>query len=319
MTLAGQVSALGLGDIEAVAARIAPDIVRTPLLPWMGDGGADRDLRLKPENLQPFGSFKVRAGLNAAHAARQAGGKTLATASAGNFAQGLGFAARRYGLPLHVHVPDSAARTKVAMLERLGATVHAHDFAEWWRIMETRDAGVADATFVHPVSEAAVIAGNATIGLEIAQDWADVDTITIPFGGGGLSTGIALALKLMGRQVEIIACEVETSTPLTAAFAAGEPVAVERTASFVDGIGSLRVLGEMWPLIERVIDRTVVVSIDECATAVRETALRHRLVVEGAGAAAIAAALRPEFVGRKIVAVVSGGNIDLGTLGGMIG
>jgi threonine dehydratase len=205
------------------------------------------------------------------------------------------------------------------MLERLGATVHAHDFAEWWRIMETRDAGIADATFVHPVSEAAVIAGNATIGLEIAQDWADVEAIAIPFGGGGLSTGIALALKLMGRKVEIIACEVETSTPLTAAFAACEPVAVERTASFVDGIGSLRVLGEMWPLIERFIDRTVVVSIDECTAAVRETALRHRLVVEGAGAAAIAAALRPEFAGRKIGAVVSGGNIDLGTLGGMIG
>lgn len=319
MTLADQVLALDLDAIEAVAARIAPDIIRTPLLRWTGDGGADRDLRLKPENLQPFGSFKVRAGLNAAQVARQNGAETLATASAGNFAQGLGFAAQRYGLPLHVHVPDSAAATKIATLERLGATVHAHDFAEWWRIMETRDAGIAKATFVHPVSEAAVIAGNATIGLEIAQDWADIETIAIPFGGGGLATGVALALKLMGRNVEIVACEVETSTPLTAAFAAGEPVAVERKASFVDGIGSLRVLGEMWPLIERFIDRTIVVSIDECAAAVREVALRHRLVAEGAGAAAIAAALRPEFTGRKIGAIVSGGNIDLGTLSGMIG
>lgn len=318
MTLMDQVLALELDDIEAVATRIAGDVVRTPLLPWQGEGSADRDLRLKPENLQPFGSFKVRAGLNAALAARENGG-TLVTASAGNFAQGLAFAARRYGLPLHVHVPDSAAATKVAALDRLGATVQSHPFAEWWRIMETRDGGIAGLTFIHPVCEAAVVAGNATIGLEIGQDWADVETIVIPFGGGGLSTGVAMALRLMGRNVEIVACEVETSTPLTAAFAAGEPVTTERTPSFVDGIGLLRVLDEMWPLVTRFIDRTVTVSVEDCAAAVRETALRHRLIIEGAGAAAVAAAKRPEFAGRKVCAVVSGGNIDLGTLSGMIG
>ncbi|HVW71254.1 MAG TPA: pyridoxal-phosphate dependent enzyme, partial [Steroidobacteraceae bacterium] len=169
---------------------IRDDIIHAPLLPYAGAGGR---IRLQAECLQPLGSFKIRA---AASALQQLDSTLLergvATASAGNFAQGLALAARRRGVVLTVHFPDSAARVKVNALRTLGARVVEHSFADWWRIMTSRETGGADGTFIHPVCEPAVILGNGTIGLELAQAWPELDTVVVPFGGGGLATGIAL-------------------------------------------------------------------------------------------------------------------------------
>src|SRR5512142_2537287 len=246
-TLADIVNEAPLEQFIRTHELIRGDIIHAPLLPYAGPGSR---IRLKAECLQPLGSFKIRA---AASALQQLDltrlERGVATASAGNFAQGVAQAARRRGVALTVHVPDTAARVKVNNLRALGAQVVEHSFADWWQIMSTRDTGAADGIFIHPVCEPAVILGNATIGLELADEWPELDTVVIPFGGGGLSSGIALALKARSRRVRVIACEIETSTPLAAAFAAGKPVRVERHPSFVDGIGSNSVLDEMWPLV----------------------------------------------------------------------
>jgi threonine dehydratase len=306
------VKAAPLSQFIRTGDLIRGDIIRPPLLPYAGAGGR---IRLKAECLQPLGSFKIRA---AASALQQLDptllARGVATASAGNFAQGLAQAARRRGVALTVHVPDTAARVKVDNLRALGAQVVEHSFADWWQIMSTRDTGAADGTFIHPVCEPAVILGNGTIGLELADEWPELDTVVVPFGGGGLSSGIALALKACSRRVRVIACEIETSTPLAAAFAAGKPVRVERNPSFVDGIGSNSVLDDMWPLVQELIDQVIVVKLTDAASAVRDLALRHHIVAEGAGAVALAAALSPECQGQHVAAIISGGNIDAAKL-----
>jgi threonine dehydratase len=311
-TLADTVRSAPLEQFVRTRELIRDDILRAPLLPYAGAGGR---IRLKAECLQPLGSFKIRA---AASALQQLDstllGRGVATASAGNFAQGLAQAARRRGVALTVHVPDSAARVKVDNLRTLGARVVEHSFADWWQIMSTRDTGAADGTFIHPVCEPAVIFGNGTIGLELADDWPELDTVVVPFGGGGLSTGIALALKARSRSVRVIACEVETSTPLAAAFAAGKPVRVERQPSFVDGIGSNSVLDDMWPLLRELIDQVIIVKLADAERAVRDLVLRHHIVAEGAGAVALAGALSPECQGHHVAAIISGGNIDAARL-----
>jgi threonine dehydratase len=311
-TFADIVSEAPLEQFIRTHDLIRGDVIHAPLLPYAGAGGR---IRLKAECLQPLGSFKIRA---AASALQQLDstllGRGVATASAGNFAQGLAQAARRRGVALTVHVPDTAARVKVDNLRALGAQVVEHSFAAWWQIMSTRDTGAADGTFIHPVCEPAVILGNGTIGLELADAWPELDTVVVPFGGGGLATGIALALKARSRRVRVIACEIETSTPLAAAFAAGKPVRVERHASFVDGIGSNSVLDEMWPLVRKLVDQVIVVKLTDAAAAVRDLALRHHIVAEGAGAVALAAALSSACPGQHVAAIISGGNIDAARL-----
>jgi threonine dehydratase len=307
--LAQQLLAATLDDFNEAAARIAADATRTPLLAFSTDDG--RSIRLKCENLQPLGSFKIRSGASAMAALGNV--EAVTTASAGNFAQGLTLAARRRSIPVTVHAPDTAARVKVAAMRKLGASVVEHPFERWWQILSSREAG--GGAFVHPVAERSVILGNGTISLELASDWPALDTVVVPFGGGGLVSGIALALRAAGRKVRVVACEAETSTPLAAAFAAGHPVRVERQPSFVDGIGSNSVLEEMWPLLEGLVDHVIVVSIAGIRAAVRALALQSHIVAEGAGAAALAAALSPSCGGQNVVAVISGGNIDAATLG----
>ncbi|HET6630374.1 MAG TPA: pyridoxal-phosphate dependent enzyme [Woeseiaceae bacterium] len=299
-------------EFRDAAAHIAADAVRTPLLPFPAGNG--RSIRLKCENLQPLGSFKIRAGASAVAMFGEGPPAAVATASAGNFAQGLTLAARRRGMAVTVHAPETAARVKVAAMEALGARVVEHPFERWWEILSTRDTGADDGAFVHPVAERGVVLGNGTIGLELAEDWPDLDTLVVPFGGGGLVSGIALALRVLGVPARIIACEAETSTPLAAAFAAGHPVRVERKPSFVDGIGSNSVLEEMWPLLRELVDDVIVVSVAEIRTAVRALATQSHVVAEGAGAAALAAALSPTCGGHNVAAVISGGNIDAARL-----
>ncbi len=292
-------------EIGAARRRIAGAALRSPLVP-MDDGRT----WLKLECLQPVGSYKIRGATNVLKSRLERGDRIerIVTASAGNFGQALAAAARGLGLPVTIHVPDHAARVKVEALERLGAEVREHDFAGWWRIMESRDSG-DEGTFFHPVCEREVIAGAATIGAEILEDLPGVEAILVPIGGGGLACGIAQAVKAKRPGCRILGVETDTCTPLKAALAAGAPVTVDRRATFVDGLGSTRVLDAMWPLLERLIDDVLVVSIEEVETAIRTVAARHHVVAEGAGAAAVAAAAKAQI--DRSVAIVSGGNIDL--------
>jgi threonine dehydratase len=290
-------------EIAQARARIADVALRTPLAP-MRDGRT----WLKLECLQPYGSYKIRGATNVLRARIEKGRPAgVVTASAGNFGQALAAAARRLELPMIVHVPDYAARVKVESLKRLGAEVREHAYPDWWRIMETRETG-GEGLFIHPVCEREVIAGAATAGAELVEDMPDVEAVLIPIGGGGLASGIAQAVRLKRPDCRIIAVETDTATPLRAALEAGTPVTVERTASFVDGMGSTRVLDAMWPLLSRLIDEVIVVGIAEVEAAIRRLAAEHHVIAEGAGAAALAAAEKAAVA--RSVAIVSGGNID---------
>ncbi len=303
-----------LVEIEAARERVAGAAIRTPLIRF-DQHEIPGEIYLKLENLQPIGSFKLRGASNAM---AKAGPEKLAhgvyTASAGNMAQGVAWNARRLGIRCRVVVPDHAPRTKLDAIERLGAEVVKVPFDHWWRVMvEHRYPGI-DGLFIHPVSNPAVIAGNGTIGLEILEDLPDVDTVIVPYGGGGLSCGIASALHAAKPEARVWACEVETAAPLAASLAAGAPREVDYIASFVDGIGGKTVLAEMWPLARRLLAGSIVVPLAEVASAVQRLAVDSRVIAEGAGAASVAAALSGKAGGGKVVCVISGGNIDAGRL-----
>ncbi len=272
---------------------------------------APAEIWLKLENLQPIGSFKLRGAGNAMSLApRERLARGVYTASAGNMAQGVAWNSRRLGIPCTVVVPDSAPQTKLAAIERLGARAVKLPYARWWQVLEDHGYPGIEGLFIHPVSDPAVIAGNGTIGLEILEDLPDADAVVVPFGGGGLSCGIAAALRALRRQARVFASEVETAAPFAASLAAGKPVAVEHTPSFVDGIGGKSMLPEMWPLASQLLTGSLVMSLAQIAAAVRLIAERNRVIAEGAGASSVAAAFAGKAGGGKIVAVVSGGNID---------
>jgi threonine dehydratase len=301
------------GDIRAARDRIAGSAIRTPLIRLAVD--APVEIYLKLESLQPIGSFKLRGATNAIRSLPPDALKQgVYTASAGNMAQGVAWGARALGVPCTVIMPESAPRTKVDAVERLGAKIVYLPYDEWWQTLANHGRPGVPGTFIHPVADRMVMAGNGTIGLEIAEELPDADAILVPFGGGGLITGIATATKAVAPRVKVYACEVSTSTPLTAALAANEPVIVERTPSFVDGIGGRGVLPEMWPLVRPLIDGALVASLNEVARTVRVLIERARIIAEGAGATPVACALSRPPAGRRIVCVVSGGNIDSKTL-----
>jgi threonine dehydratase len=298
-----------LDEIRAARDRIAPLVTRTPLLRLEVDAPAE--IYLKLESLQPIGSFKLRGAGNAiALLGRDELARGVYTASAGNMAQGVAWSARALGVPCSVVMPDSAPRTKVDAVRRLGAAIVQVPYDEWWQTLVDRGRAGMSGTFIHPVADARVIAGNGTIGLEIAEDLPDVDAVLVPFGGGGLVSGIASAIRALVPRAKVYGCEVATSTPLTAALAAGEPVAVERTPSFVDGIGGRGLLREMWPLVRGLVDGALVAPLEEVANAVRVLVERARIVAEGAGATPVASALAGRAGRGRVVCVVSGGNID---------
>jgi len=310
---------IGLAEIRAARERIADLALHTPLVRLNVDD-APAEIHLKLENLQPIGSFKVRGAGNAIRAADP---QTIAdgvyTASAGNMAQGVAFAARRLGVPCSVVVPEHAPQAKLAAVERLGAAIVKVPYDVWWQVLVTHRFDGLPGRFVHPVSDRDVIAGNGTIGLEILDDLPEVDAIVIPFGGGGLSCGIASALVALKPDTKIFAAEVETAAPLAASLAAGEPREIDHIPSFVDGIGGKGVLVEMWPLVRSLIDESLVVSLDEIAGAIRLLASRNRVIAEGAGAASVAAALTGRAGSGTVVCIVSGGNIDAARLAAILG
>jgi threonine dehydratase len=228
--------------------------------------------------------------------------------------QGVAWAARELGVPCTVIVPDYAPETKVSAMERLGARVLKAPFDDWWSaIEESRIEGV-DGLFLHPVENEGVMAGNGTIGLEILEDLPDPDAVLIPFGGGGLTTGIASALKAERPEARVFAVEQETAAPLNATLRAGSPQVIDYRQSFVDGAGAKALLPKMWALVEPLIDGAYEVSLDEVADAIRLLAERTRVIAEGAGALAPAAALSGRAGEGKVVCIVSGGNIDFPVL-----
>ena len=297
-----------LEEIRAARERIAGRVVRTPLVRLEADGPGE--IYLKLENLQPIGSFKLRGALNAVLQVEPAELRAgVVTASAGNMGQGVAWAARELGVPCTVVVPEGAAETKLAAIERLGGRVLKVPYERWWQAIADSAFPDASGVFVHPVQDERVMAGNGTIGLELVEDLPDVDRVLVPFGGGGLSVGIASAVKAVRPATQVSAVEPETGAALTASFAAGEPSPVEYRPSFVDGSGAPRVLPAMWTRANSVLDGAQAVSLDATAAAVRLLAARARVVAEGAGALALAAALEDGVPG-KVVCVVSGGNID---------
>ncbi len=301
-----------LNDIRAARSRLSGIAVRTPLVRFTGDSA--RDIHLKLENLQPIGSFKLRGAANAmalASPAELADG--VSTASAGNMAQGVAWCARARGIRCRVVVPEHAPRTKTEAIERLGGEVIRVPFDQWWQTLIDRGRPGFDGLFVHPFADTAVMAGNGTVALEIFDDLADIDAIIVPYGGGGLACGIAAAARAVSPRTKVYAVEVDTAAPLHASLAAGRPVQVTRTPTFIDGMGSGGLFDDMWPLVQSLLAGSIVVSVAQVAAAVKTLAERARIVAEGAGAAALAAAQDPALDGQRIVCIVSGGNIDLDT------
>lgn len=291
-------------------ARLAGIALRTPAIRLQCEG--PNEVFLKLESLQPIGSFKIRGAANAMlRAPRERIARGVLTASAGNMAQGVAYCARILGVPATVVTPETAPETKLRAVERLGGRIIKVPFEEWWRTFEDRAFPGVDATFIHAFDDPDVMAGNGTIALELLEDLPDLDAIVIPWGGGGLTCGIASVAKALKPSIRVCAAESETGAPLTAAFAAGKPVVVDYRPSFVDGIASKTVFPGMFDLAKELLDGTIVVTLDEAASAIRLVAERARVIAEGAAACAVAAALSGKAGPGKIAAIVSGGNIDL--------
>ncbi len=311
------IAPIAIDRIRAARERIAGLALRTPLVRLHVAGSPE--IHLKLENLQPIGSFKLRGAGNAmACLSDEALARGVYTASAGNMAQGVAWVARARGVACTVVVPDHAPRAKLDAIERLGGRVIKVPFDRWWQIIIEHRFEDLQGTFIHPVCDPEVIAGNGTIGLEILEDLPDADAILVPYGGGGLSSGIASAVRACAPRVRVLACEVDTAAPLAPSLAAGAPREVTYTPSFVDGCGSKSVLAEMWPLVRSLLADSVVVPLAEVAAAVRLLVERSRVVAEGAGALPVAAALSGRAGTGKLVCVVSGGNIDTDKLAAIL-
>ena len=312
-TARSDLSPISVDDVTAARSRLAGVVVRTPLIRFLDAN--DSEVYLKLENLQPIGSFKLRGAANAmAVAGERALRNGVYTASAGNMAQGVAWCARELGVRCRVIVPDTAPKAKTDAIERLGGEVVKVTFGEWWETLVNRGHKSMDGYFVHPFADPAVMAGNATIAMEIFEDLRDVDAIIVPYGGGGLACGIAAAARTMSPATKIYAVEAETAAPLAASFEADAPTRVTRTPTFIDGMGSAEVFPEMWPFVKSLLSGTIVVTVAQVAEAVRALAERCHIVTEGAGAAAFAAASTGALEGQRTVCIVSGGNIDLNVL-----
>jgi threonine dehydratase len=270
---------------------------------------------VKLETLQPVNSFKIRGAYNAAMSASReevAGG--LVTASAGNMAQGVAYAARELGVSATIAVPDAAPEAKLRAIERLGGTAVPMSFDDWWTVMENHRFDGHEGLFIHPVQNEAVMAGNGTIGLELIEDLPDVDTVVVPVGGGGLITGIASAVKQLKPGTRVVSAQPETAAAMAASLEQNAPAEIDYKPTWIDGAGAKAILPGMWPYLEEVVDDAAVVTLEQVADAVRLLAERLRVIAEGAGALSVAAALAGKAGGGKVACIVSGGNIDFAVL-----
>jgi threonine dehydratase len=305
-------------QVDAARGNIRGAAIRTPLLKLNAElPGVN--IFLKLENLQPWGSFKIRAAVNALCSMDPERLRLgVLSASSGNFGQGLAVAARRMGVAATLVVPEGAAQTKLEALRELGARIIQLPFDEWWTVLTSRRCASEQGTFVHPVAESAVLAGNATIGAEILEDLPECDAIAVPFGGGGLICGIGSVMRRLKPSVRMVVVESAAAQPAAAALNHGRPVRVAHAQSFVDGMGSTTVLAEMWPLLKQIADAAVCVSFAEITAAIRTLAVRHHVIAEAAGAASLAAALAGRAGQGNIVCIISGGNMDAAKLGAIL-
>jgi len=270
-----------------------------------------KTIRLKLENLQPIGSFKIRPIANTVLSRKRAELTAgIYTTSSGNSALGVAWMARRLGVSATAVVPASAPEAKLEKLRRLGARIEVRADDVWWRAIEAGALDDQQGAYIDAVRDPASLAGDATIGVEILEQWPDVEAILIPFGGGGLGCGIACAVRALRPEVKIIACELASAHPLQSAFEAGVPTPTSHDAGFVSGVGYGSVLPEMWPLLRSMIDAVVTVSLAQVTQTIKLLAENNRIIAEGAGALSVAAALAGRYSPSKVCAVVSGGNID---------
>lgn len=316
--------AISLETVRDATARISGVAARTPLIRLDPIDRSSPEVFLKLEVFQPIGSFKIRGAMNAvARLAATDLREGIWTVSAGNAAQGVALAARECGTHASVLVMDTAPAAKLAAIARLGATIVQATHDECWQTVETHRSDRMTGRFVHPFDDDDFISGNGTIALEILEDLPDVDAVIAPLGGGGLLSGIGCVMRALRPEARVYAAEPATAAPLSASLAAGQPMRFENwTRSFVDGAGGRSVLPSMWPLLSQWVDESIVVSLDEVARAMRLAAERCHVIAEGAAGCAIAAAHAPrvrERHHRSIVAVVSGGNIDLSRFAEVVG
>lgn len=310
------VNAPTLAEVRAARERIRGGVLETPVASLRHDGV---EIALKLENLQPIGSFKLRGALNAVRSlAPEELRAGVYTASAGNMAQGVSWAARQAGVRATAVVPDTAPRAKLDAIRALGGVAHPVPPAEWWNAMMQHGHPGIPGRFIHPFADPLVMAGNGTIALELLEADPGVDAIFVPWGGGGLACGIAAAARALRPAIRVYACEVREAAPLRAALDAGAPTAIANKRSFVDGIGGPNVFDEMWPLARALVADSLVVDLEAVSDAVRAIARSARSVTEGAGAVSLAAAMvyaasldpRP----KRVACIVSGGNIDADVL-----
>ena len=311
-------SPLTLEEFQHAQNNILGSAIRTPLVP-LNVALADTEIYLKLENLQPIGSFKLRGAINAM---RSADPKTLEagvwTASMGNMAQGVAWGAREMGVKATVVVPEDAARSKLAAMEELGASIRKIPRDAWFNlILYSHNYPGMTGLFIHPASNRHVMAGQGTIGLEILEDLPDVNAVVTPFGGGGLTAGVASAFRVLKPSTRRYACELDTGAPLAPSLKAGKPVTItaEPAPKYASGFsGAPSVAEEMWPILSSVVDDSLLMSVKELATTIKLLVERNHIVAEGAGAAAVATALAGRAGNGKIACVVSGGHIDLDEL-----
>jgi threonine dehydratase len=301
-----------LEEIREARKRIADTIVRTPLI-RLGLGPEFPDIRLKLENLQPINAYKLRGAANAVAMLTDAERKRgVWTISAGNAGQGVAYAARQAGVPCAVVAIETAPKAKLERMRALGAKLFTVPYSRAWQALEERAFPGIDGTFVHPFDDHNFIAGHGTMGLEILEDAPDVSAVIAAIGGGGLITGVASALKTLKPEVKVFGAEPETAAPAALSFEKGSPQAFKNwQASFVDGAGGQSMFPRMWERMRPLVDGYIVVSLDETRKAMRLLAEKARAIAEGAGALSLAAALTGKAGKGPIVAVVSGGNIDL--------
>jgi threonine dehydratase len=316
--------AISIDTIRDAARTVYDAAVRTPLVPLGVIAPGGPEVFLKLEMLQPIGSFKIRGAYNALRRlspAQLAAG--VWTVSAGNAAQGVALAARKAGARCSVMVMDTAPEAKLGAIHRLGATIVKASYDECWRTVETHGSPRMTGHFVHPFDDDDFISGNGTAGLEIVEDLPDVDAVVAAVGGGGLLAGLGVAVRALRPEATIYAAEPETAAPLKRSMDRGQASRFDEwQASFVDGAGGKSVLDTMWPLLREYVHESIVVSLDDAARAMRLVAERARVIAEGAGACAVAAAVSPAMAARghhKVVAVVSGGNVDLAKFAQLVG